>query len=156
VRQEPTRRRISKGAAASGEPPSQKERGHSGEATSVAAGRSDSTIVVHRPSAHIAVVELHGEHDLTTSEQITAAIAEELRARRGVVVDVSNASFIDASVLHAIADGHAGAQQAGLGFALQYGTSRLVRRIFEITGFLASLPSATSREQALELAQNPA
>ena len=147
---------MSSGAAGRGELPSQDEPGHGGEVAAVVAGGSDSTIVVHQALPQVAVVELHGEHDLMSSEQIKAALTEELRARRGVVVDVSNASFIDASVLHAIAAGRMGAHEAGVGFALQYGTSRLVRRVFEITEFLAQLPCATSREEALELARTPA
>ena len=37
------------------------------------------------------------------SQQTDAAIREEVRARHGIVVDISNASFIDASVLRATA-----------------------------------------------------
>ena len=48
----------------------------------------------------------------------------------------SNASFIDASVLRTLATGHEKCREAGFGFALQYGTTRVVRRILEITDFL--------------------
>jgi anti-anti-sigma factor len=111
-------------------------------------------IVSQHPSVNVTVVELHGEHDLMNVHEAQAAINEELSAGRGIVVDVSNAAFIDASVLGVITLAHTSAREAGVGFALQYGTTRVVSRIFKVTGLLEQLPCASTRGQALELASS--
>ena len=48
----------------------------------------------------VAVLTLVGEHDLSTSEQLRSAIREHAEMGRGVVVNLSQAEFIDSHVAH--------------------------------------------------------
>jgi anti-anti-sigma factor len=50
------------------------------------------------PEAGIAVVTLFGEHDLTSKQRLTEAIARA-SVRTGVLVDLSPCTFIDSTVI---------------------------------------------------------
>ena len=51
---------------------------------------------------HLWVVELTGEHDLATAEQVEAAIDRVFSSGSKLVLDLSGATFVDSSVLAAI------------------------------------------------------
>jgi anti-anti-sigma factor len=49
-----------------------------------------------------AVVELHGEHDLSTAPDLRELLHELMDEGRNVVVDVSDTRFLDCSIIHAL------------------------------------------------------
>ena len=51
---------------------------------------------------HVWAVELAGEHDLSTADRVEAAIDQVFRSGSTLVLDLSDATFIDSSVLGAI------------------------------------------------------
>jgi anti-anti-sigma regulatory factor len=51
---------------------------------------------------HLWVVELLGEHDLSTADEVTAAIGRVFDVGPSLVLDLSAASFIDLSVVKAV------------------------------------------------------
>ena len=109
-----------------------------------------STEVCH-PASGAAVVMLKGEHDLTNADQ-TWAILEGLLARNDlVVVDVSEAEFIDSTVISNFLRAHRSAEAEAKTFRLQLGTTPIVHRALEICGVLSVLDVATSREEALSV-----
>ena len=97
----------------------------------------------------VAVVEFTGEHDIATRDAVVAMLKSLLTQTDLVIVDVSQAQFIDSSFINNlfIADGLA--IRHGKRFGLQYSTTPSVRRALEITGVLDALDCATSRETAL-------
>jgi anti-anti-sigma factor len=55
---------------------------------------------------HVWVVALLGEHDLSTADEVAAAIAEVFNAGSNLVLDLSGASFIDSTVAGAVMRAH--------------------------------------------------
>lgn len=103
-------------------------------------------------TAEAAVIVLHGEHDLLTSDELATCLSAEIETSDLVVVDVTDAEFIDASFLHNILRADRLAAENGSQFILQMGTAPIVRRVIEVSGVLHRLHWAGSREEALERA----
>ncbi len=106
-------------------------------------------VEVIRPAEDTAVIALHGEHDTVTKEQFALLLAEEIAANDLVVVDVTDADFVDSSFLHNLVKADRLARARGSRFVLQMGTARSVRRAIEISGLLDSLVWVGSREEAI-------
>jgi anti-anti-sigma factor len=108
----------------------------------------DSRVNVEQ-HGQISVVELLGEHDLSTKEQISGAIDAAVQGNHHVVVDLRSASFIDSSTLQALVAGSRRAAEAGKGFIIVIGEERAVVQVFELTGLLDSFDCADSPESAI-------
>jgi anti-anti-sigma regulatory factor len=63
-------------------------------------------VQVTEVAEHLWVVELLGEHDLSTADQVAAAIGRVLDAGPSLVLDLSEADFIDLSVVKAVLQAH--------------------------------------------------
>jgi anti-sigma B factor antagonist len=59
------------------------------------------TVVLAHHAPGLAVVSMRGEHDLSTTPELTQAL-EQAAAHSDVVVDLSTCSFIDSSVINAL------------------------------------------------------
>ncbi len=108
----------------------------------------DNVEVVRVPP-DAAVIALHGEHDVSTREEICSLLSAEVSSNALVVVDVTDADFIDSSVLHNLAKVDRLARNRGSRFVLQMGTAPIVRSAIEISGILGSIEWAGTREGAL-------
>jgi anti-anti-sigma factor len=106
-------------------------------------------ILVSRVRDAVVVVELRGEHDLVTKEQVWTLLSRLLRENDVVVLDVSQAEFIDSSFLHNIFRAHELAQQLGTTLRLQVGARPIVHKTLDVSGVLARLEVASGREEAL-------
>jgi anti-anti-sigma factor len=104
---------------------------------------------VARPRAGTAVVECVGEHDLSTREETGELFRALLVDHDLVVVDVTDAKFIDSSFVNNLYIANGYAHQFGKRFRLQAGTSPIVRRVLEISGVFERLDHASTREEAL-------
>ena len=111
--------------------------------------RSLEDVVVFRPRRGVAVVECRGEHDLSTRGELAALLKQLLADSDLLVIDVSEATFIDSSFINNlyIANGFARAHDSQ--FRIQYAAGPNVYRVLEISGILAELDCADSREEAL-------
>jgi len=111
-------------------------------------------VEVMRPGSDIAVIALHGEHDAVTKQQLEDLLAAEIQrnALVVVVVDVTDAAFVDSSVLHNLVTAHRLARARGSRMILQMGTARIVRSAIEISGILDSLDWVQTRAEALAAA----
>ena len=107
-------------------------------------------VEVIRVPPDVAVVALHGEHDVSTREEIRSLLSAEVSSNRLVIVDVTDADFIDSSFLHNLAKVDRLARNRGSRFVLQMGTARIVRSAIEVSGILGSIEWAGSRESALD------
>ena len=110
-------------------------------------------VEIERPTQDVAVVVLHGEHDLSTADNLTSELDRLSATGVCVVLDLSAAEFIDSSIIGAIHRFAAGQAQAGRGFALQVSTSSIVHRALDIAGMLSVPASAQSRAAAIDLAR---
>jgi anti-anti-sigma factor len=96
-----------------------------------------------------AVVECTGEHDLTTKTEVAALLKRLLAHYELVVVDISEATFIDASFIVNLFIANRLAGEQGKRFRVQHSTSPIVQRMLESSGVLARLDCATTRQEAL-------
>lgn len=106
-------------------------------------------VQVERPRNDAAVVVFRGEHDLSTSKPVEDLLGSLIEENELVVVDFSEAEFVDSSTIHALVKSHRAASQRGSTFRLQLGTAPIVERAFQLSGMLELLDCAATREEAL-------
>ncbi len=95
---------------------------------------------------------VRGEHDLSTADAIRAQLELSRSRGRPIVVDLTEATFIDSAVLGVLVGEHDRAKAEGLAFVLAIPESPGgVRRLLELTGVDAVLPVAADRQQAISL-----
>jgi anti-anti-sigma factor len=107
-------------------------------------------IVGYRDGA--AVVTLVGEHDMSTSDQLTATIREQAERGRGIVVVLSEASFIDSHVVRALYQGDIEMLHHGRRLVVYAVTDSDVDRLLEIAGIHAQLLCADTLDEAVDFA----
>ena len=104
---------------------------------------------VLRPRVGVAVVELRGEHDLATRTEIHDLFTSLVVENDLVVVDVTEARFVDSTFLLNLAKAHRLAESRGSRLCLQLGTAPIVRMALDVSGLLERLDCVTDREQAM-------
>ena len=108
-------------------------------------------------SDRLSVIEVHGQADLHTASDLRGAISGAIdRGAVHLVVDLSEATFIDSSVIHVIvraAEAVNGSQRA---VVLQLGTAAIVERALEIANIEQVLPRAHDRQEAVRIIQQKA
>jgi anti-anti-sigma factor len=109
---------------------------------------TDIQVLHPRPGA--VVVEVLGEHDLATKTETWELLSSLVDANELVVVDVTEAQFIDSSFINNLINADSAARARGSQFTLQLGTARIVRSAFEHSGILMVLDHASTREEALD------
>jgi anti-sigma B factor antagonist len=102
----------------------------------------------------VAILDLQGEHDIYTAPKLRDRLSELLETGPGVVIDLSGASFVDSSILGALLNARQRAVDGKKGFAvcLSPGSDPAVRRVFEMTGLLETLPVLPDLDRAVETA----
>lgn len=111
-----------------------------------------SRIGVDRIDAGVAVVDVLGEHDLTTASELSQRLDSLLGEGLGIVVDLSRATFIDSSVLAALLAASRDAGERGSGFAVTVPADEAdgVRRVIEVTGLDQVMTMARDRAGAVD------
>ena len=111
------------------------------------------TVRVERDPRGVLVLVLAGEHDMSTVAQVTDALGDVRSSGDAVVVDVTELSFADSSIIHAILYGFERSQRPPRRpFIVQIGTEAIVERLFDLTGVLDAVPHAEERDTAIRLA----
>jgi anti-sigma B factor antagonist len=106
-------------------------------------------IRIDRPASDTAVAVFLGEHDVASRKELTSLLEALVAENDLVVVDFSDATFVDSTTMHALMAAHAAARVRGKTVRLQIGTTDIVRRAFELTGVMTRLDCVESREEAL-------
>lgn len=106
-------------------------------------------VQVASPQAGVAVVSVADELDLATRTECSALLHALVRQNDLVVVDFSEALFIDSSTLHLLVSAHKLALERGTCLRLQLADQCVVKRTLEISGLLEVLSWASSRDEAL-------
>ena len=97
----------------------------------------------------MAVLEVNGEHDLSTAPVLGKRLDGLIAEGTPIVVDLSTATFVDSSILGVILDARRRAEGSGLGFAVSHANGAdPVGRVLDITGLRSELPVHEGREQA--------
>jgi anti-sigma B factor antagonist len=107
-----------------------------------------STRISRIDVGEVTVVRLVGEHDLSTSPDLTDVMDGVAGRDTPVVIDLTGATFIDSTVLRAI---FAGAEESR-GFAVAAPVGSAPRRLLELTGLTAVYAVADDLAGALEMA----
>jgi anti-anti-sigma regulatory factor len=102
----------------------------------------------------IAIVKLYEEHDLGDCEELRKLLEQQLGAHDLLIVDLSEAAFIDSSLLNNLVSVKRIADLLGLSVTLQLGSDTNARRVLEISRLDGFFASADSREEAIALARN--
>jgi anti-anti-sigma factor len=99
----------------------------------------------------IAGLDLEGEFDLVSAPAIVQQAERVVAKGKHLIVNLSGATFIDSSTIHALFTADALARKAGRAFVLQFGSRASVARVLSITGADQALPIRPTRGQAIEL-----
>lgn len=108
-----------------------------------------SELKVLQAAPGTAVVEVLGEHDLSTRDETGDLFARLVDENDLVVIDISDAHFIDSSFLNNLVKAQRAAHERKRTVLLQVGTHPEVRRMLEITKFLEHFDHVSSRDEAL-------
>ena len=107
-------------------------------------------VEVDRLAEHVWVVALLGEHDLSTTDAVRGAIDEVFASGSKVVLDLSDASFIDSTVLVAVIEAHNHAQHdPDDDFAVVARPGSMPRRVVDLTHLDLTVDVYENREAAI-------
>jgi anti-sigma B factor antagonist len=109
---------------------------------------------MERTDGGVAVIALTGEHDLYTAPAISDRINGVLEDGTALVIDLTQATFIDSSVLRVLLEARREAHERAVGFAMAIGEDGFpgVRRMLEVTGLIEVFPVLPARKDALRVA----
>jgi anti-anti-sigma factor len=79
------------------------------------------------------LISVHGELDMASADELTAAIGEHLGSHQRLEVDLAEVAFMDSTGLSALLAAQEAATRAERSFALRPGLSEAVQRLFEVT-----------------------
>ncbi len=86
------------------------------------------------------VVVLRGEHDLSTAPDVRAHVEEAAGAGGDVIVDLSEASFIDSSILGVLVAGYRSVTTGSRRFAVVAVPGSSVTRLFDLVSVSDVIP----------------
>jgi anti-sigma B factor antagonist len=99
----------------------------------------------------VVVVALTGEHDLASRDELREEVEQALTTGRGLVVDLTRASFIDSVIAAVLLEARKTAKRHDLGLAvlLSDDPSNDVRRMFELSRLTTIFEIFPSRAEAI-------
>lgn len=98
----------------------------------------------------ITALRLTGEFDLRNAPQVVDNGERLLADDKQLILDLSEATFIDVAVIHALLRLEAEARKNGRVVVLQLGTAPIVERLIEISQIDRVLPRVSTRPEALK------
>ena len=104
--------------------------------------------VLH-PESGIAVVEVLGEHDLSTEDEARDLFLRLVSENELVVIDLSETEFVDSSFLAILMRARTAAYEQGHSVLLQVTRESNVGRTLAITRLLKLFNHVSTREEAL-------
>jgi anti-sigma B factor antagonist len=108
-------------------------------------------LLVDRSEPGVAIVSLAGEHETYTVPKLERELGGLLEARLALVIDLTQATFVDSSVVSVLLRAREDAVERGIPFFLvmDEGTGHSVQTLFEVTGLRRVFPVAASRAEAV-------
>ena len=111
----------------------------------------DGVIRIVPVADKIDVVCLEGDFDLRNAPVLGDHIYRALESGNGLILDLSEATFIDSSVIHTLVRASKAAARREQAIVLQLGTAASVERILEIASIEQVLPRAHDRHEAVRI-----
>ena len=99
----------------------------------------------------IVAVCLEGEFDLANARTVGEEIDRSLEGGKDVIFDLSQATFIDSSLIDVLMRAVKAARGKDQAIVLQLGTAAIVERVLEITKIEQVLPRAHDRQEAVRI-----
>ena len=109
-----------------------------------------ATIEVRSPQPGVALVQLAGEHDLHSADEVRQTFDESLAVCDHLIVDLSAAEFIDSTIVGVILQTKKNAVELDRKFNVVLGTAPVVERILEVTEVIPLLNVVPTVEEALD------
>lgn len=125
-------------------------------ASSFVSERRAGTIRVVRETDGILAVCLEGEFDLANAPTLVDQIDLALETGKDLVLDLSEATFIDSSVINVLMRASKAAGERQQTMVLQLGTAAIVERALEIARIELVLTRAHDRQEAVRIIQKRA
>jgi anti-anti-sigma factor len=111
----------------------------------------EGSLSVQSVGARIVAVELSGEWDLALEAVLRQEINRGLNDDRDVIVNLSEATFIDASIVGVLIECHGNAQRRGATLVLQQGTAEIVERVLELTRIEDVISRGRTRAEVIRM-----
>jgi anti-anti-sigma factor len=111
----------------------------------------DGTIEVVREADRITALDLYGEFDINSSPQIIEHAQPVLDDDNHLIINLSDTTFIDSSVVHALVHAAAAAKARGNVLVIQLGTTAIVERVITLTHTDRKIARAPTRAEAITL-----
>jgi anti-anti-sigma factor len=112
------------------------------------------TLRVVSETDEIVALSLEGEFDMANAPRIVEASERVLVNNKYLILDLSQATFIDSSVINALFVARKQANARGQLAVLQLGTSAIVELILKLSGIERVLPRVHTRAEAIEPSDN--
>lgn len=105
--------------------------------------------------AGVAVLSLHGEHDLETAGAVQDAADRAVATRQPCVIDLRDAQFVDSTILAVLLGTQRRCRESGVGFATVTSDdeSHPVCRVLDVTGLGDVLRAGTDLQRAIAIAR---
>jgi len=112
-------------------------------------GRVPGTVALERHAPGVAIVTLRGDHDLATRAEINATLAR-VGGEADVLVDLSECSFIDSSVIGALVAAFQTLAEGGRRLELAIPSDAVtIQRVAQVAGLATFLAIHETREAGL-------
>lgn len=121
--------------------------------SSSGAERNGGVIRVLRETDGIVAVSLEGEFDMANAPALEDQIDLALENGNDVIVDLSEATFIDSSVIKVLFSGARAVAGRNQTLVLQVATAPIVHRVLELVAVDRVVPRARSRTEAVQMIQ---
>jgi anti-sigma B factor antagonist len=96
------------------------------------------------------ILEISGEMDMASAPEFTTAVDGVQDGAGRVIVDLSEATFLDSAAINALVRSRRELDRRGVPFALVSPATGVVRKALEITNVLGELGVVESRAEALQ------
>lgn len=120
-------------------------------ASSIGYEHRDGAIRVDSGTDGINVVCLEGDFDLANAPVFRDHVDRALESGNDLIVDLSQATFIDSSVINILFNGARAVDGRDQTMVLQLGTAPIVERVLQLVRIEDVLPRAHNRAEAREM-----
>jgi anti-anti-sigma factor len=113
----------------------------------------DGVIRVIPETGDIVAVCLEGDFDLANAPALGDQIDRALEGGHNLICDLSEATFIDCSVINVLVRASKAAREREQAMVVQLGTAAIVERVIELAGIEQVLPRVPDRQEAVRIIQ---
>jgi anti-anti-sigma factor len=120
-------------------------------ASAAGSEQRDGVVRVVPETDRIVAVCLEGEFDLANARDLRDEIDRALEGGNDLILDLSQATFVDSSIISVLVQGSREARARQQNVVLQLGTAAIVERVLELFAIEQVLPRAQDRKEAVRV-----